>query len=189
MIKTKNDLKEYLFADKIALGRKKKKPHFFDKIWRFQIALRHSEYYTNNRGGIFNKILKLFWYYNFKRLSLELGFSIPLNVCGKGLSIPHYGTIIINPKTKIGDFCRIHCSTNIGASAGKKEAPQIGNNCYIGPGAILFGDITIANNTTIGANATVNSSFQEENVVIVGTPARIVKREMPNWLEFNKVSM
>lgn len=71
----------------------------------------------------------------------------------------------------------------IRASRGKNGAPIIGNNVYIGPGAILFGDITIADNVSIGANATVNRSFTESNVVIAGTPAEIVKRNVPAWNE------
>ena len=71
-----------------------------------------------------------------KRISVRLGFSVPLNVFGPGLSIAHYGTIV-------GSFCRIHANTNLGVSAGYKEAPRLGNRCYIGPGAILFGDIIL----------------------------------------------
>lgn len=116
-----------------------------------------------------------------------MGFSIPVNSFSYGLSIPHYGTIIVNPNAKIGSFCRLHAGVNIGASAGRPEAPQIGDNVYIGPGAILFGNIKIANNVTVGANATVNKDCLEENVVIAGSPAHVVKREMPNWTEFNKI--
>lgn len=47
----------------------------------------------------------------------------------------------------------------------------------------MFGDITIADNVSIGANATVNRSFTESNVVIAGTPAEIVKRNVPAWNE------
>ena len=74
---------------------------------------------------------------------------------------------------------------NIGASAGKDEAPQIGDNVYIGPSCVLFGDIKIGSNNTIGANATVNKSFEQEHVIIAGTPAQILKTDYPNWLEFN----
>ena len=73
-----------------------------------------------------------------KRISVRLGFSVPLNVFGPGLSIAHYGTIVVNPNCQIGSFCRIHANTNLGVSAGYKEAPRLGNRCYIGPGAILF---------------------------------------------------
>lgn len=158
-------------------------------IYRFERILRKLEYYTNTRHK--NPILKIIpflWYkFRFKQLSIKLGFSIPVNSFSYGLSIPHYGTIIVNPNAKIGSFCRLHAGVNIGASAGRPEAPQIGDNVYIGPGAILFGNIKIVNNVTVGANATVNRNCLEENVVIAGSPAQVVKREMPNWTEFNKI--
>ncbi len=72
---------------------------------------------------------------------------------------------------------------------GGKNAPQLGDNVYIGPGAILFGDINIANNVTIGANATVNKSFEQENVVLAGTPAKVVKEYAPAWVEFNRIKI
>lgn len=187
-ITSKADLKLFLNLDSIALGFNKPTT-FFSKIknflfpnviWEFQKTMRYLEYYTNCRT-IYNS---LFWFYYkiiYRKLSLKLGFTIPINVFGPGLSIAHYGTIIINPNAKIGSFCRIHAGVNIGASAGKSEAPQIGDNVYIGPGAILFGDIEIANNTTIGANATVNKSCLENYVILAGTPARIVKTNYQAW--------
>lgn len=72
-------------------------------------------------------------------------------------------------------------------SAGKPEAPIIGDNVYIGPGAILFGNITIADNVTIAANATVNKSCEVQNVVLAGTPAKVVKEEYECWVKFNKI--
>ena len=134
-------------------------------------------------------IMRYLTKYRLRCLSVRLGFSIPLNVFGPGLGIAHYGTIVVNPNCRIGAFCRIHANTNLGASAGHKEAPCLGDRCYIGPGAILFGDILIANDRTIGANATVSHSCEKEHVVLAGTPAKIVKEEMPNWLEFNRVKL
>jgi serine O-acetyltransferase len=61
---------------------------------------------------------------------------------------------------------------NIGASGGRSEAPQIGDNVYIAPGAKIYGDITIADGIAIGANAVVNDSFLEPNVTIAGVPAK-----------------
>lgn len=101
---------------------------------------------------------------------------------GPGLSIAHYGTIVVSEQASIGRNCRIHAGVNIGASAGKNGAPVIGNNVYIGPGAILFGNIIIADNISIGANATVNKSFTKPNVVIAGTPATVVKEEVYSWI-------
>lgn len=187
MIKSKADLKKYLYEDRISLGITDSglKALFFpDSIWTFQKILRHLEYYTNCRN-ILSFPLWLFYKFKFRRLSLKLGFSIPINVFDSGLSIAHCGTIVVNPNCKIGKNCRIHTCVNIGASAGENKAPEIGDNVYIGPGALLFGDIKIADKITIGANATVNKSFTDNNVVIAGTPAKIVKRDYDDWTIFN----
>ena len=78
---------------------------------------------------------------------------------GPGLSIAHAGTIVVNSNAKIGANCRIHVCVNIGADVTDgSKAPIIGDNCYIGPGAKLFGSIILGNNVGIGANAVVNKS-------------------------------
>ena len=136
-------------------------------------------------GGIF-----WIWYrWRYRRVSIKLGFSIPINTFGSGLSIAHYGPIIVNSACRIGKNCRIHACVNIGASGGSTAAPQIGDNVYIGPSAVIFGDIALADNITVGANATVNKSCVERNVVLAGTPARIVKRDCPVWWETNRVDL
>jgi serine O-acetyltransferase len=47
---------------------------------------------------------------------------------------------------------------------------------WIGPGAKIFGKITIADNVAIGANSVVNKSVAEPNVTVAGVPARIINR-------------
>ena len=48
MIKTKKELREYLEADKIALGICLKKPRLFrDGLWKYQRLYRKTEYYWN----------------------------------------------------------------------------------------------------------------------------------------------
>jgi serine O-acetyltransferase len=68
----------------------------------------------------------------------------------------------------------MHACVNIGASGGSSKAPQLGNSIYIGPGAKIYGDITIPNNTAIGANAVVNKSFDKENTALAGVPAKVI---------------
>ena len=191
MIKTKKDLVYYKQQDVIMNGFVNKNKLWgvkqrLNKRFKFLKLLREAEYYKNNFYGI-NKLIFYFKYYRLKKIGLSLGFSIEPNCFGPGLSIPHYGTIIVNPSARIGKNCRLHCCTNIGASAGSNKAPEIGDNVYIGPGAIIFGNIQIGNNVTIGANATVNKTCLEEYSVIAGTPAVVVKKNMPNWLSFNKI--
>lgn len=188
MIQSKQDYKYYLERDRVASGippmnslKEKIRQFFFPSYeWQFIKVLRWLEYCENvkknHRGGVIHWLLAK---HKFRKISVKLGFSIPINVFGPGLSLPHRGNIIVNPQTKIGENCRIHVGVNIGAHHDK--APRIGNNVYIGPGAIVFGDIEIADNISIGANATVNKSFTEPNVVIAGTPAKVVKTDVESW--------
>jgi len=175
MIMSKDDYKFYLEADRIALGRKGKKPkHFdYDYIWTFQRLLRKVEYYQNCKKSIFWKPYLLLLKRKYILLSTQLGFSIPLNVFGPGLNIAHRGTIVINNSTRVGANCRLHACVNIGTKAGYEDAaPKIGDNVYIGPGAKIFGQIEIANGIAIGANSVVNRSFFEPNISIAGVPAK-----------------
>jgi len=181
MIKSKEDYKYYLEADRMA-NALPKHLNLVDKIknivlpnyiWQFQKTLRKLEYYKNCRKGGLSLVYKYFLFKKYKKLSLKLGFSIPVNVFGPGLSIAHPGTIVVNKGAKIGSNCRIHVCVNIGTEAGYSDkAPIIGNNCYIGPGVKMYGNISIANGTAIGANAVVNKSFNEENIAIAGVPAK-----------------
>jgi len=177
MITTNKDLKYYLEQDAIALYREKQKqPKLFgDELWKFQIILRKAEYYTNSYR-IYKKSIYLLHYawYRFllHKRSIKLGFSIPINVFGPGLSIAHYGTIVISPAAKIGKNCRIHDGVNIGSTSGSHLAPQIGNNVFIGTGAKIIGDITIADDVSIGANAVVVRSISEKGVTYGGIPAK-----------------
>lgn len=181
MISSKQDYLKYLDQDRKALGISNHtiKDQLIslvspNQIWIFQKTLRKLEYYTNCKNHGFFKLYKPFLKLKFKRISLKLGFSIPINVFGPGLAIVHYGTIVVNSATRVGENCRLHACVNIGASGGQKKAPKLGNNIYIAPGAKIYGNITIANNTAIGANAVVNKSFDKEHTMIAGVPAKII---------------
>ncbi len=180
MINSKSSYKTYLEADRKALFlnnysliRKWFAPNY---IWEFQKTLRTVEYYSNCRSNsVLGKVFLSYYKLKLRKQSLKLGFSIPINVFGPGLSIVHYGTIVVNAASKVGKNCRIHACTNIGASGGSNKAPQIGDNVYIGPGAKIYGDIKIANNIAIGANTVVHKSFEEDHIMIAGNPAKKIK--------------
>lgn len=181
MIKNKTDYKEYLKRDRIALEidnasitNRIKNLFFPNPIWCFQRLMRKLEYYVNCKNKGIYKLYILYLRYRYRLISVKLNFSIPINIFGPGLSIVHYGTIIINFTTRIGANCRMHACVNIGASGGEIQGPILGDNVYIAPGAKIFGNIRIPNNTAIGANAVVNKSFKEENTIIVGIPAKVI---------------
>jgi serine O-acetyltransferase len=197
MIRNKADYWEYIKKDREANSKPikfsiiQRIKGFFspDYINRFLYLLRKTEYYKNCNQNVLVKILFLFYLLKFKEISVKLGFSIPLNVFGPGLSIPHYGTIIVNENARIGKNCRLHAGVNIGASGGSNLAPVLGDNVYLGPGAILFGGIIIANNITIAANSTVNKSFNINNCTIGGTPSKIITENTNVWWEKNHLNL
>lgn len=176
MINSKSDYLTYIEADKKALGAKTKHPlvqsansmvWLCDPVCKFQRLLRKLEYWTNchNRKRFAPYLVFLRWRY--QRLSAKLGFTIPLNVCGPGLCLAHYGSIIISRHAKIGSNCVIHGCVNIGAHPKTGGAPIIGNNVFIGLGAKLFNRITIADDVMVGANAVVSKDVLTPGSVVI----------------------
>lgn len=159
--------------------RARRSVSLWNPIVRFQISLRIYEYLINSG----NRVLRILFSLYFKRLSIRLGFSIPPNVFGPGLCIVHYGTIVVSPHARVGRNCRIHAGVNIGGKAGFYSisdasclSPSIGSNCYIGPGAKIFGPVVLGSGCVVGANAVVNKSFNSHST-LVGVPAKEVVRE------------
>lgn len=180
-IQSPEDYRIFIRADKISLGVKNSRlRNLSNEVLTFQVRLRKLEFALNCTG---NPLLITWRKLLFKRSSVKLGFSISPNTFGPGLSIAHRGTIVVNGGARIGANCRIHVGVNIGTEAGKSSAaPHIGDNCYIGPGAKLFGEILIGPNSVIGANAVVNKSFPEGNQTLGGVPAKVISKKTSEGL-------
>lgn len=186
MICSKQSYREYLEQDRIALHIERKKPRMIgDEIWKFQIALRRYEYCLNVAGGLLRPLKLGMAYLRYHRLAVKLGLTIPPNVFDKGLAIAHSGAIVINNRASVGQCCRIHPGVTIGATNGINKAAQIGDNCYLGSGAKIIGDIQIADGVAIGANAVVVKSIHESNTTWAGVPAEKVSNNPSSINMFN----
>lgn len=174
MISSKEEYYEYLRQDQLALGRQDDRaPRLFgDEIWKLERLLRRVEYDKNCLKGTFGVILHKYHSYRFHRLSVKLGMTLPVNVFGPGLAIPHYGTIVVHANAKIGRNCRLQEGVTIGATGGSHEAAIIGNNCYFGSGAKVIGAVRIADDVAVGANAVVTRDILEAGTTWAGAPAR-----------------
>lgn len=83
---------------------------------------------------------------------------------GKGTMIaPNCGLITTN-----------HDKNNLMKPAEGKEI-KIGKNCWIGMNAMILPGVHLANHIIVGAGSVVTKSFEEENIVIAGNPARKIK--------------
>jgi len=173
MIIDKKEYLEYLAADKKALRVGDGfRDRYFHEIWKFQKLLRLLEYRLNCKNSFFSKFYTLWIRYRFQQASLRLGFSISPNSCGAGLELGHYGDIVINGKARIGKNCTIAgAGVLIGEDLKNPDAPVIGDNCYIGPGAKIIGAVHIAEGVTVAANAVVTKSVEDPYITVGGIVA------------------
>jgi len=113
-------------------------------------------------------VFQILWFFvtTFYGIWLDLSNNI-----GKGFYIGHFGGIVI--KGDFGDYCSIGQCVTVGTKgAGKSDGhPDFGHNIYIGVGAKVIGNISIGNNSIIGANAVVTKTVPE-NSLALGIPAR-----------------
>lgn len=158
------------------------------KIYQYIKVLRLAEYHdrksllhTKKKSlvTIWHTLMTICYYWRLRHLSYKTGFQIPPHTCGKGLQIWHYGYIIINEETRIGENLTIYPGVEIGHKIPGGGAPQIGDNCFIGAGAKIFGKIRIGNNVTIAPNAVVMKDVPD-NVVVGGIPAKIIRYKNDN---------
>lgn len=106
----------------------------------------------------------------FKPLD-SLYINMPPENIGGGFYIQHgFSTIIA--ANSIGENVCIHQQVTIGYK--KNKCSIIGNNCLIGAGAIIIGDVKIGDNCIIGAGAVVTKDVKR-NSVVAGVPAKLIK--------------
>ncbi len=107
---------------------------------------------------------------------LFCGCCIPPEVeLGEGVHLAHNGLgVIIHRRCVIGKGTVIQGNVVLGGNFGQ-GGPRIGDNCYIGAGAVVIGEITVGNDVIIGANAVVNKDVPE-GVVVAGVPAKVIKQ-------------
>ncbi len=143
----------------------------FRYMWIFR---KISESRKHSLKRIFFNLLKT-------RYSYKYGFQIPSTTeIGEGFYIGHFGTIVINGKSKIGKNCNIaHCVTIGQANRGKlKGCPTIGDNVWIGTGSVIVGNINIGSNVLIAPNSFVNVDIPDYSLVF-GNPCKIISKENP----------
>lgn len=94
----------------------------------------------------------------------------------------------------IGKDCMFSYGINLRASDGHtiynlsdkkpinrpKKGIIIGDHVWVGMQVTMLKDVSIPSNTVIGARSVVNKSFEEENTIIVGSPAKVVRKNV-NW--------
>lgn len=113
----------------------------------------------------------------------------PAATIGRRVFIDHGIGVVIGETTIIGDDVLIYQGVTLGGvNLDKiKRHPTIENNVVIGAGAKVLGNITIGENSKIGANSVVVSDIPK-NATAVGIPAKIFdKKNHQRTLDHNNI--
>ena len=141
--------------------------HAFYAVFTYRVA--HWLYLKKVK--LFPDILK---YINLRKFGCEI---MPYATIGESFTLHHTPGIIIGHEVVIGNNCEVFQNVTIGSNRKMRNGrymPIIGDNVSIGAGAVVVGAITIGNNVIIGANSYVSKDVPD-NVMVVGSPAKIVK--------------
>ena len=132
------------------------------------IEFRNLFFYRCGRIGRFLSHISLFFLPKQKLLF----FGVPRDKFGGGCFIQH-GYCTAMTAQSIGEnfwVCR-----GVSISYSKDGCPKIGNNVFIGTGAIVTGNILIGNNVSIGAGTTVVRDVPDNTLVVSQKPRYIPK--------------
>lgn len=140
-----------------------------DIFWRVAYRL-----YRGGRGKAIARV--------FEMLSFIIGshaISAQIDI-GNNTRFVHHGLgCVVNENCCFGENCVICQNTTFGIKNPGLDniwdVPTLGDNVFVGAGAVLLGRITIGNGATIGANAVVLQDVPEK-ATVAGIPATIVKR-------------
>ncbi|WP_343611759.1 serine acetyltransferase [Chryseobacterium oranimense] len=139
----------------------------------FIYVLRKAQKYNNK------PVSGIFWKFVLRHYQIKYGYQIyPETEIGEGFYLGHWGSLVINPKAKIGKNCNIAQGVTIGQqNRGKLQGfPTISDEVWIGANAVIVGGITIGSNVLIAPNSYVNFDVPA-NSVVVGNPGVIYPAE------------
>lgn len=92
-------------------------------------------------------------------------------IIGKNCRIAH--------GSMIGHNCCFGEETFISNSVAVPGSVSTGRHCFLGSGSRYRPGITLGNKITVGVGSVVLSDFIEDNLVIAGVPAKIIKKAFP----------
>ncbi|MCZ8197285.1 MAG: serine acetyltransferase [Flavobacterium sp.] len=147
----------------------------FWAVFHYRIA----HFISTLKVPIVKQFLQLLCVFGQKIIEITTGISIPASVkIGHSFYIGHFGGIIINSNTIIGNNCNIAQGVTFGVSGVNENrgTPVIGDNVYIGANSVIVGKIKVGNNVLIGACSLVNSDVEDCSVML-GVPAKKVSNK------------
>jgi serine O-acetyltransferase len=161
----RTDLRAFLYA------------YFRRPGFRYMFFFRKTQDHFKKRSGL-NRLAYVLYKLVLEHYGVKYGFDIGVGAqIGSGLYINHFGTVMINPKARLGSNINLAHGVTIGVSYdGKVGVPVVHDRVWIGTNAIIVGGITIGEGAMIAPGAFVNFDVAP-NSVVLGNPGRVVSNK------------
>jgi len=121
----------------------------------------------------------------YRRYFVKYGIQIPSSQkSARVFNIAHFGNVVLHTDAILGDNCNLAHGITIGQTkrGKRKGCPTIGNQVWIGTGAVVVGKIIVGDNVLIAPNSYVNFDVPS-NSIVLGNPARVIpKKGCDPWL-------
>lgn len=148
--------------------------YFFDKLRSYLFKV-----FASNSG--IKNLLVLSGVFVEGFPNLRLGNNVSIN---QNCFISCYGGLTIGNDVAIGHNVSILTTDHIFDDIHKPIKEQklvyksvtIADNVYIGAKVTILAGVNIPKGTVIGAGSVVSKSFEEENCIIAGVPAKIIRK-------------
>lgn len=118
--------------------------------------------------------------------------TVKLNSCSLGAStFMIFHKLTIGARTLVSWDClfidnSIHHIIEDGLISKKNEGIDIGANCWIGARCTFLPNSSIADGTVVATGSIVTKVFTEENILIGGNPAKVLKRGI-SWTHDSRI--
>lgn len=147
----------------------------------FILFFRISHFFLN--GGLVLKILgspfRILYNFFFRWI---IGIDIPDKTeLGAGFMVFHGQGLIIHGDCVLGNNVLVRHNTTIGQRNDNSGVPTIGNNVNIGAHCIILGEVSIGDNSIIGAGTFVNKNIPP-NSIAYGSPLKVMPNDYSNSL-------
>lgn len=111
----------------------------------------------------------------FLTTNMTLGCHVPDGVeFGEDPHFVHAKDVLMHPHVKLGDRVGMMHAVTLATTVERPGAPVVGNDVFIGAGAVVVGPVKIGDGARIAPNSLVINDVPA-GATAIGVPARIVK--------------
>ncbi|MBI1315888.1 serine acetyltransferase [bacterium] len=133
---------------------------------------RFGYWFTQRRIPLIPRLVQ---FYEFVIYNSYIGTHVKL---GKGTLFAYKGlSVALHKHVEVGENCNLGIHLVVGGRSKQPRVPRIGNNVLISHNVTILGDLTIGDNSVIGAGAVVIGDIPA-NCVAAGVPAKVIRENI-----------